>query len=298
MDTTFQLLWKRYRTWADTSSHLKAVNTSWKRRVLGLTLAGTALATLGPFASHLGAWGGWLARGLPILGAAALAMATYFGKQLLDTKHEEAWTRARAAAEAYKSEANRYLVQAPPYDGADPTARLQARLTELAEATRDLMPDDISAERAVKGMPADRWTIEAYVANRLDEQITWYRTKARAHSESMSVGRTMSLSLGGLSVLLGVLMGAITTGAAPVAAILGLVTTTGASLGAYFHAGHDDAIALKYRQTADALELLKLRLATAATPHDRGEIVVQAEAIMQAENAAWLQQLKPTAAPA
>src|SRR5262245_48052327 len=133
MDQMFQLLWQRYRTWADTSARLKTTNTSWKRNVLGLTLIGTTLATLGPFA------GTGAGRVVPMLGAAALALATYFGKELLDTKHEEKWTRARAAAEAYKSEAQKYLVKTPPYDGADRASRLKARMDDLAKVTKDIV---------------------------------------------------------------------------------------------------------------------------------------------------------------
>src|SRR5688500_10575571 len=101
MDPMFTLLWQRYRAWADTSRQLKEQNASWKRRVLIMTVVGTALATLGPHAGNP-----LVARALPMIGAAALALATYFGKALLDAKNEENWTRARAAAEAFKSESS------------------------------------------------------------------------------------------------------------------------------------------------------------------------------------------------
>ena len=297
MDAAFEVLWKRYRTWADTSSRLKAVNASWRRRVLLLTILGTALATLGPFARDIGSerWASWLARALPMAGAVALAIATYFGRELLDTKHEEAWTRARGAAEAYKSDASKYLVAAAPYDGADRVTRLQARLAELADATKGLLADTIPAERAVSGMPTSPWTLADYLKGRLDDQIEWYRGRAGEHTELMDRGRKISLSLGGFAVVLSVVTGATPEGATLAGAVLGVITTAGGALGAHFQAGHAEAIALKYRETADTLELLKIQLASAA-PEARSAIVSKAESIMQSENAAWLQQLKPVSA--
>jgi hypothetical protein len=285
MDQMFQLLWGRYRTWDDTSAHLKATNASWKRNVLVLTMIGTTLATLGPFA------GSGAGRVVPMLGAAALALATYFGKQLLDTKHEEKWTRARAAAEAYKSEAQKYLVQTPPYDGANRTARLKARMDDVAKVTKDIVADDIPPDRMTKDIPQAPWTISDYLTKRLNQQVTWYRDKAKAHSEAMATGRTIALSLGGLSVLLSAVTGATTQGATLSAAVLGIVTTAGGAIGAYFQAGHYEALALRYRETAEALRSLEADFKSSTTPQSPGDLVSTAEAIMQAENAAWLTEL-------
>jgi hypothetical protein len=282
MDDMFRLLWEKYRTWADTSARLKTRNTAWKRKVLILTIGGTMLATLGSVA------GGRVGRALPMLGAAALALATYFGKELLDSAHEEQWTRARAAAEAFKSEAHRYLVQAMPYDGPDRVSRLKARLIEVSQVTKDQVPDDISPERAAKGMPTMWWTLEDYLTKRLQDQIDWYRSKAREHASSMARGRAISLTLGGFAVALSAAAGAAAEGAPLAAGALGVVTTAGGSVGAYFQAGHFEAIAVKYRETAGALAALQAELTTAPTAQSQGEIVAAAEAIMQAEHAAWL----------
>ena len=71
------------------------------------------------------------------------------------------------------------------------------------------------------------------------------------------------------------------------AAILGIVTTAGAAIGAYFHASHYEAMALRYRITADTLEEKGLALSADPSTQDR-QLIAEAEAIMQAENAAWL----------
>ncbi len=291
MDPAFTLLWQRYRGWASASKRLKANNTKWKRNVLLLTIVGTALAALAPFVRDAGIAGGWA---LPYAGSAALALATYFGKALLDTKHEETWARARAAAEAYKSEAAKYAVQAPPYATVDREAILRTRLEELATVGKGLMPDNVTG---AEGMPSAFWTPDEYIKSRLDDQTTWYRQRAQEQTRAMTRGRAVSVLLGGVAVLLGLVSGTTPQGAKLVAAILGVVTTTAAAIGAHFQAGHLEAIALKYRETAATLDLLKLDLGRASTAEQRGELVVKAEAIMQAENAAWLIDVRPKVAP-
>lgn len=112
----------------------------------------------------------------------------------------------------------------------------------------------------------------------------------------MTKARRIALALGGVAVLLSAVTSATTQGATISAAMLGVVTTAGASIGAYFQAGHYEAIALKYRETADELASLKAEFKTAATPQNQGDLVSSAEAIMQAENAAWLIELTAKAA--
>ena len=292
MDEAFRLLWKRYRTWAITSRRSRATQDAWKWRVLLLTLGGTALATLSPFIPSPG--GPWPARIAAYAGAAALALATYLGKELLDAKQGERWTRARLAAEAFKSEAFRYVAQAPPYDASDREAKLKTRLTQLNDLTKGNVPLDVSDDESKKGMPETFWSAEDYKKKRLMDQIVFYRDSAARHMRSMTKGRFISLTLGGLAVLLGAVIGAVTGGPARegtlTAAILGIVTTAGAAIGAYIQASHYEATALKYRETADALEEKSL-LFTAGLSAENQQLIAEVEGIMQAENAVWLAEL-------
>jgi L-aminopeptidase/D-esterase-like protein len=84
MDPTIELFWRRFRKWDVTSERLKSANDGWKRRVIVLTLAGTAFGALAPFS---GVEGGspWPPRVLGIVGTVCLALATYFAKELLDS---------------------------------------------------------------------------------------------------------------------------------------------------------------------------------------------------------------------
>jgi hypothetical protein len=285
MDPMFTLLWQQYRAWADTSGHLKEQNARWRRRVLILTIVGTAFAALGPHAV-----GAVVARALPWTGAVALALATYFGKELLDAKHDEAWTRARAAAEAYKSESCKYLVQIAPYDGPERTSRLKARMDELSK-TINGQPKDFPEEQTKKNLPTQVWTIDDYLTERLNDQVKYYSDRAADYAASMNKGRAISLTLGGVSVLLGAATGATPQGATFSGAVLGVVTTVAASIGAYYQAGHYEALSLKYRETAQALRRLAAEFTSPGSPRSAAEFVTSAETIMQAENAAWLTEM-------
>ena len=99
------------------------------------------------------------------------------------------------------------------------------------------------------------------------------------------------MTLGCVSVLLGAVTGATPEGATLSAAVLGLVTTVGASIGAYFQAGHYEALALKYRETAQALRTMKAQFTSPGATQTAAELVTSAETIMQAENAAWLTEM-------
>ena len=75
------------------------------------------------------------------------------------------------------------------------------------------------------------------------------------------------------------------------AACLGIVTTVGAAVGAYFQAGHYEATTLKYRETAQALQRKLAEFRSVPTPQNQQQFVIDAETMMQAENAAWLSEV-------
>jgi hypothetical protein len=164
-------------------------------------------------------------------------------------------------------------------------------MEEVKELTKDQVQDAITPDRARKDLPTTLWTVDDYKTNRLQDQIDWYRQRAHEHAEAVKKGRMVSLTLGAMAVLLSAVTGATTAGASISAAVLGVVTTAGGSIGAYFQAGHYQAIALKYRETAEALQGLKAEFTSAPTAKGQGDLVTNAEAIMQAENAAWLTEV-------
>src|SRR4051794_27748778 len=111
--------WRKYRGWAARARAIRAELDRWRLLVLRLTVAGAILA---PLASQLPVWFGstdqigLLARGLSALSAAAMALAAYSGRSILDPATERQWLRARALGECCKSECYRFAAGVPPYD--------------------------------------------------------------------------------------------------------------------------------------------------------------------------------------
>ena len=222
MDEALRLCWQRYRTWAATARSLKRSDDWWKRVVLTLTVVGTVTGTLGPFARLTS----WSASAAGYIGAAALALATYFGKQLLDAAHQQNWTRARAAAEAFKSESYRYAVQAPPFDADDRMSRLATRIGELDKLTQGRVQAlNVDAD-ASKDMPSAPLSIEDYVLKRVNDQTSWYRRRAAESQSAIARGRALALAFGGFAALLSIFTATRTDG-----------TLAAASLGYRHHAG-------------------------------------------------------------
>jgi hypothetical protein len=79
--------------------------------------------------------------------------------------------------------------------------------------------------------------------------------------------------------------------------VLGIVTTAAAAIGAWFQGGRHQQLALNYQATAAKLELLLAQYR--ASPTVSKQLVLDAEAVFQAEHAAWLAEWQtPAAAPA
>ena len=294
MDPPLEQAWGRYRTWADTSRKLKAEMTTWERRILVFTICGTFFGSFAPFAadawpSWLGAAPMWWSSAQPAaawLGAAFLALATYFGKQWLTASEKQAWTKARAVAEAMKSESYKYATGAPPYD--DPATRadvLAEKITQSAKSMEGVIPVQVAAAAAVKGMPQPPWSLGDYVTQRLDDQVEkFYKPRITEHAAASRRARHWAMSLGALATVISV-SAAAADERSLVAAVLGTITTAGAALASYFQAGRHFQLALNYQAAADQAGALKASPGARANP---AKFVNDVEAVFRAEHAAWL----------
>jgi len=110
-------------------------------------------------------------------------------------RKDKIWYSGRALAESVKSLAWRYMVAAEPFGKTDADANVDARFlkslgevlsaakTALGEGGGASKGDDqiTAAMRAARALPlADR--IEVYVRCRIDEQRSWYSSKADANA--------------------------------------------------------------------------------------------------------------------
>jgi hypothetical protein len=281
MDDMLRYAWGEYRAWSATSYLLKRRVRHWGLAVLALTLTGTALGSLSSF---VGARSPLLADVMPWAAAVALGLATYFTNQALSESERQTWVKARALSEAIKSECHKYITGAPPYHGGDAAVVLGDKVAELQRIMSGVLAEPVSAEERVKNLPAGRWTIDEYIVKRVREQIDdFYVPAIRRHRLAISRARTTALVLGVIAVGLSASGGA-TQGIT--AAVLGVVTTAAASIGAWFQGGRHQQLALSYQGVVSRLELL---LAQYRSRREQGtQLVVEAESVFEAEHAAWL----------
>jgi hypothetical protein len=296
VDDTLRYTWGECRAWAATSRILKARITSWGLLVLALTLAG---AVLGTMSESIGKIFPALVPVTPWLAAVALGLATYLTSQILNDSERQAWVKARALAEGLKSECYKYVTAAAPYnDRATAAGALVERVIELQRLMAGVIAETISPEDRAKNIPDGPWTVDQYVVNRVREQIDrFYRPAIAKHQGYVAQARMFTLVFGAAAVLLSASSGstyALVSGTSgPVlvlgqvlSALLGIVTTAAAAIAAWFQSGHHQQLAQGYQAAVTKLELLLARRATLAG--DPLQVVVDAEAVFQAEHAAWL----------
>jgi hypothetical protein len=297
MDRTLEFVWGQHRSWAATARTLKNQITRNGVIVLGLTLAGTAVGTLAP--TFTGDGNSTPAKVLGLVAAALLGVATYLTSQLLGDTDRQNWVKARAAAEGLKSESYKYAAGAVPYDGVDAPQRLAAKTTEAQALMPSVIAESVSDADRVKGIPTPPWTLDDYLEKRFDDQVRFYTSAVPKHKSAVKTAKNLSIGLGLIAVVLSA--AGSTIGQQWPAALLGVVTTAAAAIGAWFQGGHHQQLAMTYQGTLVKLGLLRSRLPAGATRDV--QFVLDAEAIFEEEHAAWLGEWQtpsvatPVAAP-
>jgi conflict system pore-forming effector with SLATT domain/uncharacterized protein DUF4231 len=292
MDETLRYVWGEYRTWDATSRLLKQRISRISLLVLGLTLVGTALGTLSPLVR--GMWDApWIATVMPWLAAVALGIATYVTNHLLRESERQGWVKARAIAEALKSEAYLYTTSAPPYNTAAAAQLIAQKAGEVVRILPDVLAESISDQERARKIPEKRWSGQEYAEGRIRDQIEFYRSAITRHGNRLTAARSLALGLGVLAVMLSVASangGASSTIGVWAAASLGVVTTAASATAAWFQSGRHQQIALNYQSLVAKLELLLAQYRTNAISDT--QLIIEAEALFQAEHAQWLTELQ------
>lgn len=264
-------VWRDYRSWADAARSRKGAQGRSRNITLILGVAGAFLATLSSRCPEF-AW-------ISLLGAAAIALAGYFGRELLTPEKETEWARCRMLAEALQRQVWLALMQAPPYQGSDAADQLKIKASELINSTKLTHPAQIAA--LDKPVPRAE-SVEDYIKLRVEEQTNYYRRRAGTLQNELSRWRGFSLFLGALAVVMGVVGGKY----AGVAVWVPVVTSCVAAVLAVVQAGKYQAQIQLYQLTASQLAL------TLAHWKDKSEsslieLVQACEEIMSRENDSW-----------
>jgi hypothetical protein len=291
-NTALKYIWSQYRTWALTSRAYKAEVSNWRNTVLILSIAGAICGTLCQQSRgwNLNESWTWFPGLFGILSAAALGLAAYFTREALSPDPEGRAVRARSAAEAFKSEAYLLAANAPPYNTATTVDEVRARTDKVRTATENLSYKTITAEQELKGMPSAPLSVKDYIEQRVDEQLhRYYIPQALQNEKKVARGRRLSLILGALAVVLGVLG---TTRYGWLAGWVAVISTITAAIAARQYAGRYQFLIVSYQATAERLKWLKtqweISRKTDADVDERNKFITACEETISIENSAWM----------
>ena len=296
--------WNEYRGWARRARSLEAKTGRWNVWAMVMLVATAFLsAASGYFSANLPDWLPRLlaserfAQALACAAAVASALSLYVGRQALAVGAESGWLRARATAEAIKSECFRFAAGVGDYapdkasEAESATAFIERRKALAARAAGDsLTPEDdpvgaAGDDRRPSRPMTDKW----YLANRIDGQIEFYR-KGREKNER-AYGRLQLWSFVAGAVIAAVSAVAAVYGA-QLAAWTGALTTAGAAVGAYGLAERQKYLAASYAALKANLERTKERYEVGGVTLQA--LVTAAEDLMESEHAAWIDRMTKT----
>lgn len=290
--------WKRYCGWAAQARERQGNAHQWMKISLGLALLAAVCGTAADQARHwpflherLGGLGETVIGVVAGLAALGSALQAWLAKEKLSAENEAQWIKARAAAEAIKSECYRYAggtgAYAPSGDAADKlfADRISALQSDAEAAGISPADGAIPAARPVPPVPMDK---AFYLKNRVDDQLGYFQ-KDRVKSDArISQMRWLSI----ISMLIAAVCGghAAFAEGSPAAGWIGVLTTIIAAITAYSFADRHKQNSIKAGMMVNRLNDLKLR----AESLSLDVLVTRTEDMMVAEHALWLTMMAKT----
>jgi hypothetical protein len=283
---TIETAWDEYRGWSARARELQSSAQRWNKAAL---ISASVAAVLGA-AVTLTAGNAGLGKTLSLLAAMAAALTPILGKEMLSLGSEAKWTRARATAEALKSECFRFAAVAGDYAKPDAEDLFIARRNELVlNAAKDGLTQKSAPAGASgdKRRPPDHLDAAWYIPNRIDDQIAYYSSKQEEHERAVKWLRTLAFISSAAAALFGVAGLAYQELFAP---WIGAMTTIATAIAAYGLLDRRQYLAATFGAMATSLGRIKER----ARSIEFVELVTRAEDLMQSEHAAWTELMTRT----
>lgn len=212
---------------------------------------------------------------------------------------EKRWYDARAATESIKSAAWQFAVKCKPYDAVDSDAKglltgllknVLKRVPKL-EVTQSrgmnaVVSQDMSEIRSLK--LEDR--IAKYKEERVEDQITWYRTEAKNNKTRAKIWRIVLIMLESIAVILGFIriLGAFDVN------WVGILATAAASVAAWQQTRNFTFLSESYSVTTLELSFVLDSFSNVADENSWSDAARDAESAFSREHGLWLvrRQLK------
>jgi hypothetical protein len=286
-DHVLDLVWRRHRQWSQAADAAQSHLNQWRQRNL-------ALLVLGALAGALAAQT-WLpsvtATVAAAVSAVSLALAAWVQRTALASDETARWTGARAASEALKAEAYRYLIGVKPYGDADRTKHLRTQLEAIQAREQALLVDQQLVTPDNRPLPTVR-TFGGYLTARAQQQADWHRTKIAEHVRKAQTLRIWQLVATGVGVVLAAIAGVLP--GSHLSAWTAAATTIAAAFATHLAAAQHQRIAASYAATADQLDHLIADVDPASADPDRqAQLVADVETVLAAQNDGWTDLLSP-----
>jgi hypothetical protein len=208
---------------------------------------------------------------------------------------DRTWFDGRALAESVKSLAWRYSMGVPPYaKGGNDAAVDQAFRTQYAALVRDIkipasrLPHDGIGEAVTPPMRETRARPTAerkaeYIAQRLDDQRKWYRTRAGENERAARAWMTLisALQVGGLVLVGFTLAGSLTVN--PFGLLAAMISSSAGWLQVRRHQELGDS----YVAATVDLDLIAGTTATVNNEEDLQKLIEDGEDAMSREHTVW-----------
>lgn len=282
-DGVVEWAWQRQAVWSSVADELRHRTQRTRTALLGLTVLGAtcALASSQLRPAHLS-----VALFIGAVGTLSLAGAGLLAS-VQNVEDVKRWTIARAASEAIKSQVYLRLTSVEPYDVEEKDRVLDASVQDLErEATqRGVVP---TPSASVRARPIPHISdLETYVDLRVRKSQLqgYYVPRAAAMRRRLTLFKRVGVAL----VLLAAILAALTSVSPTTGAWASLITTVAGVVAAHAAGEHYETLWIEYSRTADELHrLVDRRTAADGTVLTGDELIKRCEAVISAQNRAWL----------
>jgi hypothetical protein len=286
IDQIIETAWDEYRGWAKRARALQSSSQNWNKIALYCAVAAAILGAAATQASGDPPLG----QALSLAAAVAAALVPVLGREILSLGGEAKYIRARATAEAIKSECYRLAAAAGDYAGTDAASKFSRRLEALTdEAIKAAIAPlaDPVVDKGDRRRPSTPLDVEWYKSNRIDDQIKFFTTGQIKHEEAVTRLRYLSV---GASVLAAAFGAAGAIDPEMFAPWIAALTTIATTVAAYGLMERRQYLAASYGAMATSLGRIK-GIAGSLSAKD---FVAQAEDLLQSEHAAWTERMTKT----
>jgi hypothetical protein len=273
--------WQEYRGWAARARENQRAATRWA--LVALLLACVS-AIFGALASQDWLVSSTLRSICAFVAAAAAASAPIVGRDILASGREGHWIRARATAEAIKSECFRYAAKLGEYASDAAAQRFDRRLTALAAPARGagLGPLGVVPRDDSRMPPADM-SAEWYKEKRIRDQREFFADRQGRNERAVRTLRAASLFFALAAAVLGA--AAAWFGDHAVAPWIAVMTTIATGVAAFGLMERRQFLAASYGAMVYQLDRLKSLFEAGALSFP--QLVEATEDLLNSENRTW-----------